>query len=265
MMNHEFEDPDLIKEIENYLRQGKEMASEEKSADLAMVREEWRDWVLEIHKQDQKMNDYLHQLQDISMDTISKKQAVVASDELTDLAKNTVQTILKHGIQTESIKGIHVRSYPTSRFKAFTVNLSEKAVPDFLPADFILFENYLSGNIEEEEPLAEALGIDGGRPTGMLTIGSKIGAITDPQTRSIMEHAVSTFPEASEITQFSYTNYYFFGNSMGKTVRLSPILLGERMIRDDERNYSTLALSEITAGDLAIAQIGLLAVKRSLS
>jgi len=199
------------------------------------------------------------------MEKVSKEKAVVVADELADLARSTVQLVLASGIPDINRDGVYVSWRPSSPFKAFVLGLSGNAIPNFLSTKAILFENYLSGNIKEDKPqLAEALGINGERPTGKLTVDSPIGALTDPQTRIFIEHALLKFPEAPGINQFSYTDYYFFGNRMGKVVNLPPRLLGERVIVDETDHFPNRALSEVTVGDLTIAKIGLLAVKQGL-
>lgn len=261
----EIDDPELIKAIEDFLLQGREIDSKEEYIPLSMVREDLRDSVLRMSTQGLELNDFLNQVQGISMNTVSREQAVIETAELADLARNTAKIVLASGISDRDHGGVYLSWRPTSPFRAFVVGLSGNAVPDFLSTKVILFENYLSGNIKDDRPrLAEALGVDGERPTGLLQISSHIGTITDPQTRLVMEHAVSTFPEAPQLTQFSYTYYYFFGSRMGKVVNLPPILLGKRVIEDEIDLFPSCALSDITAGDLAIARIGLLAVERGL-
>lgn len=265
MSNHEFDDPELIEAIKVFLRQGKKVDSEEEPFSLSMVRKDLRDSVVRMQEQGQGLADFLHQLQGVPMEAINAEQAVVNSGELTDLARNTVQLVITSGISGSDREGVYVSWSPNSPFKAFKVGLSGNAVPGFLSTEVILFENYLSGNIREDKPqLAKALGIDGERPIGMLTVGSYIGAVTDPQTRSVMEHIAKVFLEAPGIRHFSYTNYYFFGNRMGKVVHLPSSLLGGRVIVDEIDHFPSRTLSEVTAGDLVIAKIGLLAVQDGL-
>jgi hypothetical protein len=257
MFSHEFDDPELIKAIEDFLQQGKPEYAEE-VVPLSAVRPEWRDLVAKMQQQGDELSSFLNNLENIQTDLVPVEQAVIPTD-LAALAASTADLVITANIPDVGSEVVHVRDWPTSPFKAFTVHLSDNAVPDFLPARSIDFENYLSGNVQELMPeLAKAFGIDQEQTRPMkLTISAQAGAIMDPQTKPIMEHIVSTFPDAPHIGNF-YTEYYFFKNRMGKAIRLNERLLGIRVIEED------YALSQVTAGDLVIAKTGLLAVQQGV-
>ncbi len=249
MSEQEF-NPELIREIEEFLRQQRE-------ATLADVRPEWRDLIPRIHAQIERVKEIFAQ-SDIPMKVVPREQAVVESEELSNLARGVGKLVLLTRF-SGSEGPIDVRTYPTSDFEAFTVGLTEHAIPSFFPTGFIMFENWHSGNISEDEPLlAESLGIGNERPVGCLTIGKRLGAITDPQTRSVMDRVVTEFPD---VPLNSYTNYYFFEHRIGKVMSLPPDLLGERLIKGE---YSQYALSEISRGDLAIAKVGIHAIEQAM-
>ncbi len=257
MSSHEFDDPELIKAIEDFLQQGKPEYTEE-VIPLSAVRPEWRDLVAKMQQQGHELSNFLNNLKNIQTDIVPVEQAVIPTD-LAALAASTADLIITANLPDVGPETVHVRDWPTSPFKAFTVHLSDNAVPDFLPARSINFENYLSGNLQELMPeLAEAFGIDQERTRPMkLTISARAGAIMDPQTRPIIEHIVSTFPDAPHIGNF-YTEYYFFKDRMGKAVRLDERLLGIRALEEDH------ALSQVTAGDRVLAKTGLLAVQQGI-
>lgn len=253
MSEHEF-DPELIREIEEFLRS-------QRKATLADIRPEWRDLVPRMLVQGEGLEYFLRQQRGVSMNVVSAEQAVVDAEELVTLARGAAQLVILSEFSDEDHRDIYVRRYPTSDFEAFTVDLERMAIPSVFPTSFIIFENWLSGNIDEVDPqLAQALGINDERPIGRLTIGRQLGAISDPQTRSMMEYIIEEFPEAPQSGHF-YTDYYFFGDRMGKVVSLPSHLLGERVIGDE---FSWNALSEVTPGDLVIAKVGLHTIEQGL-
>lgn len=238
MTSHE-SDGDTVRDIENFLRTFSMLAQEE------------------------RMQEFLNRTQNVSMNMVPQEQAVTSSDETAELVKDIVQIVSRKEFSIAKILNMH----PNSRFKAFTIHLGglgSRAIPDFLPANFIIFEENHVSESTEIEFLTDSLGFDKNRSASLLTILGKAGAITDPQTRPIMEQAIVKFPTALEFDYCS-TGYVISDNRMGKVVRLPQTLMGKRIIKDERNSTLKYALSEITSGDLVVAKTALLAVKRGLT
>jgi hypothetical protein len=255
MSTHESDNQKLMVEIAAFLQQQREKA-EEKSGDFSIVRPEWRELVRRQLDQSKKLNDFLRNLKEIPTEIVPRDQAVITDEGLATQALDVV------GKSTgcEITKGNRTI---TQLSIGRTLGLSDEAIPDFLPTSYILLEKPASRI--KFDPMDEPFGFDGNNVRMKLTIGSKIGALTDTQTKPIMENLISAFPEAPDITQFSHTTYYFFGNQVGKSVRLPEILLGKRIIEENKYYSYTEALSEITPKDRYLIKTSLKVIGKNFT
>lgn len=264
-MSYESYDPELIEAIESFLRREKDGKGEiALSAD--QVRESVRDYI----KRGQDLEAFISQealIHDVQTVVVTREQRTVKSEELTALAANTINRLLSPRVYAGSNKEISLVRRRRGR-EELSVTLMGKAIPSFLSADYIGFESYRPNRVEGLPSAPKTLGIIGEvEPFSRLIIGSPAGALTDSQTRTLMEHVISEFPDVVE-RYLNETSYYFFRDRIGKAIYLPTRLLGPRALQPEEGEESepsSQALSNITAGDLALAKIGLLAVRNSIS
>ncbi len=265
-MSHESYDPELIEAIENFLRKEKDGGTE-----IALTPDQVRESVRDYIKRGQEIEAFIVQealIHDVQTATVPREQRTVKSEELVSLAEDTLSRLLSPRVHAGDGKGVSLVKWLRGR-EELSLTLMGETIPPFLPADYIVFESYRPNRVEVLPPAPKALGIIGTvEPFSRLRIASSAGALTDPQTRTVMEHVVSEFPDAVEHGYLNETSYYFFRDRIGKAIYLPTRLLGSRALQQDEgEDYepSAEALSSITAGDLALAKIGLLAVRNNIS
>jgi hypothetical protein len=278
MSTNESHDEELVNAIEAFLRSAKNPQPEEPTASIDDIRPEWRELVPDIMSQGADF-DYLLSIisPDVSTTPVPHEKAIVVNERLNKMAAEVSTSITTSGISSEDKKGIVLRQHPTpeSNFEAFQLWINRGLIPAFLSDGLkittIEFENWLSGNIEEDRAwLSNMLGVNDERPIGKLVISGVGGAIRDPQTRNAMEKLSTEYPLAPLLGHF-YTEYYFLGNRIAKIVSLPPELLRDRIIME-ERNFEgwtnerkRYALSEMTAGDLAIIEACLSIAQQSVN
>lgn len=270
MTNPESYDPEVISQVEAYLRRERE-DKEQMKIDPKLVRE----YSGKSVPRSLILARFIAQevaIHGVTTRTIPYEQSVVASDELSSLAESTINLLFLPNLPIGKIdEGVELSRTPEGS-TMLSMLVSGQAIPSFLSAKQIMFEYYKPQQLDDIPQIARALDINKRFPFGRLTIASPAGVLTDNQTKTVMDHVASQFPDSLDFAYLNDTDFYFFRNRggkslVGKVVTRPRILLGQRSLAQ-EKDSSTLdaeALSEITGGrNLALAKIGLLAVKKSV-
>lgn len=265
-MNYESYDPELIEAIESFLRREKE-----EPVEIELTRDQVSGVVLDYIKRGQDLESFIAQealVHDVQTVPVSREQRTVRSEELTSLAADTVYRLLSPRVRNGGNQEFSLTRKLAGR-EQLSLMLMGDTVPSFLSTDYIVFESFRPHRVDSLAPAPKVLGIIGTiEPYICLRIASPAGALTDPQTRAVMEHVVSEFPDAVEHGFLDETSYYFFRDQIGKSIYLPEVLLGSRALPEEEGEPyepSAQAFSSITAGDLALAKIGLTAVRNSIA
>lgn len=266
MTNNESFDPEVIREIEAYLKRDKDkMGTSPKTVRKYLSEHELRGLMLERVIAQEAL------LHEVTKRIIPYNQSITTQDELSSLVESTVNLLLSPTVPVGKIdQGVELSKNPEG-ITMLSMLLDGEAIPSFMSAGNIMLEHYSPIQLEHMPQIKRALDISMRFPFSRLTIGSPAGALIDEQTRIAMEHITSQFPDTRDFAYPNDTDFYFFRNRwgiplVGKVITRPGILLGQRSLADEKNSSSpfTEALSAITGGDLVLAKIGLLSVKKSV-
>ncbi|MFH0864091.1 MAG: hypothetical protein V1858_03320 [Candidatus Gottesmanbacteria bacterium] len=255
MSNPENDNLELITAVERFLSQEKEkeeMAELECSAHLVMDLLNDDSWET-IRNEVNGLALLWTSSHDFMSKVVPREESVKCYPRLIEQNQNVLDLIDKIGYAKEGIYQI-VQSNKSLTHIPRSAMAGPISSP--LPIDKIKLDQFTPEGLRYMPDIAHALGIK--ETDGLFTrlsITGITGGLTDKQTRAAMEKIFSIYPKAGQIlfTDIS-TEYYIFGNNVGKTVnRPTPLLVGRAF---DDSFWKT-ATSEFSSGDEFLVQVAL--------
>jgi hypothetical protein len=255
MLDHERDDIEFFAAIKGYLAQQKE---DKDTTDLKAATEAVTDLLgndQEIVREEVIQLAKLWTLRpDFTSKVILQEQAVKHSPEIAEQTKQVLSLIDKIGYAAE---GIYEVARADNGITHIPRTASIRQIPLPLPIDKIMLHQFTPEGLRYMPEVANALGIQA--EDGLFTRISVMGVasgLTDRQTRSAMEQIFLRCPSAAQtLTVDINTEYFIFGNKIGKVINRPAPLLAERALDFKSRNFS--AISEFTPGDDYLARLAL--------